>query len=146
MIKLFYQGVIAALMVADTSAALSLLQDNQTAFLAPLAGARLEAQILYCAIKKSNLEVIKRLLSLGPQGIDVPFYNYCGDIPLSLALKEGLNEVIPTLLSKTDKNFALQMAVTQKNSSLINLLRRSFPYKAQFLRYLGLQDRHIANK
>lgn len=139
MIKLFNQSIKVALMTADTATALDLLQENQAAFQDPLSGLRLEAELLYYAIKKANLKVIDYLFSLGNPGVDVPFYNFCGDVPIGLALKEGLNEALPTLLSHIDKNFALQTAVTSKNTSLIDLLLKSFPYKEHFLRYLGLK-------
>jgi ankyrin repeat protein len=139
MIKLFYQGVIAALMVSDTSSAITLLQDNQAIFLDPLSGANLQAEILYCAIKQANAEVIRFLAKIGSSRLDIPFYTYCGATPLSLALQEGLNDVIPNLLPKADKYFSLSMAVKFQNGPLVELLLKTFTFKDKFLHFLGLR-------
>lgn len=139
MIKYLYQGVVAALMASDTSAALTLLQDNQNILLDPLAGANLQAEILYCAIKQANAEVIRFLAKIGSSQIDVPFYSYCGATPLSLALQEGLNEIVPNLLPKADKYFSLSMAVKLQDRPLADLLLKTFTFKDKFLYFLGLK-------
>lgn len=143
MIKMFTQGVIAALMVADTNAALTLLQDHRSALLDPLSGATLQAEFLYYAIKKANMDVIKFLLNFGQgTGIDIPFFNFCGNTPIGLALEEGgegFKEVVPNILSCTDKNFALMMAVKLNHSSVVNLLLKTFAFKDRFLRLLGIK-------
>jgi len=139
MVKQFYQGILAALIVADTHTAIALLSDNQSAFLDPLSGANLQAEILYHAIKRANADVIRFLVNLGDNmKMDVPFYAYCGETPLSLALREGLTEVIPTLLSKADKYFSLSMAVKFHNTRLIDMLLKTFTFKQKFLQFVGL--------
>lgn len=141
MIKLFTQAVIAALMTADTNTALTLLQGNQAALLDPLAGSSLQAEFLYYAIKKANKDVIQFLLHLTrDSGLDVPFFNFCGNTPIGLALEENLQEVVPSLLANTDKNFALMMAVKLHRSAVINLLLKSFAFKDKFLTLLGLKS------
>lgn len=140
MIKMFTQGVITALIAADTQTALALLQDQQMALLDPLAGASLQAELLYFAIKKTNTEVIQFLLSFCKgNGVDIPFFNFCGNTPIGLALEEGFKEVVPSLLSSTDKNFALMTAVKLQNKNLIELLLKTFSFKTKFLKFLGLK-------
>lgn len=138
MIKLFCQGVLAALMAADTPTAMNLLADHQLVFLDPLEGASLHAECLYGAIKQANTEVIRYLLSLCISS-DVSFYNHCGSTPLGLALEQGgLEEVIPLMLEKTDKDFALYTAVQLNHSRLKELLLKSCCFKDKFLRYLKI--------
>ncbi len=145
MIKMFTQGVIAALMVADTNAALTLLQDHQFVLLDPLSGATLQAEFLYYAIKKTNADVIKFLLNFGRgAGVDIPFFNFCGNTPIGLALEEDFKEVVPSLLSITDKNFALMMAVKLNHSSVVDLLLKTFAFKDKFLQFLGVSRNKIA--
>jgi hypothetical protein len=138
MINLFCKGVMAALMAADTPTALNLLGDGQGVFLDPLEGATLHAEILYCAIKHANRDVITWLMNLCISS-DVSFYNYCGHTPVGLVLEEGLNDMLPLMLSKTDKSFALYTAVQLKNTKLQDLLLRSCIYKEKFLKYLKLR-------
>lgn len=139
MIKLFTQGVIAAVLAADTNTALALLQDHQNMLLDPLAGASIQAEFLYYAIKKTNADVIKVLLNISEgAGLDIPFFNFCGNTPIGLALEENYQEVIPTLLSNTDKNFALMTAVKLNHKHSISLLLKTFAFKLKFLQFLGL--------
>lgn len=140
MIKMFTQGVIAALMAADTNTALALLQDQQATLLDPLAGAPIQAEFLYYAIKKTNTDVIKFLLHFCKgNGVDVAFFNFCGNTPIGLALDEGYKEAIPSLLLNVDKNFALMMAIKLNHTSLVELLLKTFPFKAKFLQFLGIK-------
>lgn len=137
-LKLFCQGVLGALMAADTPTALSLLSDQQGIFLDPLEGATLHAEFLYCAIKQANIDVTRYLLNLCIPS-DVSFYHHCGTTPLGLALEQGgLEEVIPLMLEKTDKNFALYTAVQLHNNRLKDLLLKTCSFKDKFLKYLKL--------
>lgn len=138
MIKVVCQSVIAALMVADTNTALGLLNESQGLFLDPLEGASLHAEILYCALKQSNKEVIRFLLNI-PVTSDLSFYHLCGETPVSLALNQGLDDMLPFILEKTDKNFALCTAVQLKNSRLKDLLLKTTQFKDKLLTYLGLK-------
>lgn len=138
MFKSLCKGIISAIIVADTTAALSLLQDNQAILFHPFEGPLLHAEILYYAIKKANVEVIRYLLGLHVDS-DIPFYNFCGHTPLSLVVETGLNEVVPEVIAKTDKNFALSMAVKFQNSKIINLLLKQCVFKDRLLKYLNLR-------
>lgn len=143
MIKLFAQSVIAALLASDTPKAITLLQDNQTMLQDPLAGANLLAEFLYFSIKKANAKVIQVLLNSAQGiGIDVPFFNYCGNTAIGLALEEGYQEVLPSLLSRTDRQFALMMAVKLHHASTIEFLLKNFAFKEKFLKFLGLKSHH----
>lgn len=138
MFKVLYQAIIAAILSADTSTALSLLQDGREALMEPLEGPIFHAEVLYYAIKKANKDVLQHLLNLCV-GSDVSFYQYCGQTPLSLVVEEGWNEMIPSVLAKTDKNFALLMAVKLHNNKIVDLLMSKCTFKERFLRYLGLR-------
>lgn len=140
MIKICCFEIKKALLAADTQAALKLLEDSHCMFLDPLEGPSILAEILYVAIKKSNREVIQFLLNL-PAHCDIAFYNYCGQTPVACAFDEGLKDLLPLILEKTDKDFALFTAVQLKNNVLQNLLLKSCRYKEKLLRYLGLQNK-----
>lgn len=137
MFKLLYQSIVTAILASDTSTALSLLQDNHSALLDPLEGQIFHAEVLYYAIKKANLDLIRYLFNLCI-GSDLSFYNYCGHTPLSLIISQGLNDIIPEAISKTDKNFALMMAVKLQDKQLVNLLLNKCTFKDRFLRFLGI--------
>lgn len=136
-IKLLCQGVLGALMVADTPSALALLNDSQGALLDPLEGPALHAELLYYSIKHANKDVIMHLVGLCIPS-DVSFFNYCGFTPAGLAMEEGLDEMVPLILEKTDKQFALYTAVQLKNVKLRDLLLKTCVFKDRLLRYLGL--------
>lgn len=138
MFKLLYQSIVAAILAADTSNALILLNDGHHALMDPLDGPVFHAEMLYYAIKKANVEVIQYLLNLSV-GSDLSFFHYCGHTPLSLVLEEGLNDMVPAVISKTDKNFALHMAVNAKDNKLIDLLLSKCVFKERLLHYLGLK-------
>ncbi len=139
MFKQILKGILAAILASDTANALSILQDSQSFLLDPLEGPLLHAEVLYYAIKKSNIDVIKYLLKLNVCS-DLSFYHYCGHTPLSLAMEENIKEVVPDIIGKTDKNFALAMAVQQRDNKLVDLLLNKCQYKERFLRYLGLKS------
>lgn len=138
MLDLLYQGVLTSLLSSDTASALALLQDHRAAFLDPIEGVCLHAQVLYCAIKSANREVIKYLLDL-PILSDIVFFKFCGHTPISLAVEGGQEELVALLLPKTDKNFALHMAVKLNLLKTKSLLLRKCVFSAKLLRFLGLQ-------
>ncbi len=138
MVELLYQSILASILSADTAVALSLLQDHRAAFLDPIEGVCLHAQVLYCAIKNTNREVIQYLLNLSTLS-DIVFFKFCGHTPISLAVEEGRYELIPILLAKTDKNFALHMAVKLRLFKTKNLLLKTCFFKKKLLQFLGLQ-------
>jgi hypothetical protein len=126
------------MLFSDTASALALLQDHQADFLDPIQGVYLHAQVLYYAIKNTNSEIIRYLLNL-PVLSDIVFFKFCGHTPISLAVEEDRNELIPLLLTKTDKNFALHMAVKLNLFKTKNLLLKKCVFKQKLLRFLGLQ-------
>lgn len=144
MFRLLYQTIISAILAADTTTALSLLQDNHNLLLDPLEGPLIHAEMLYYAIKKANIQVIRYLLSLCV-GSDVPFYNFCGHTPLSLVMEQDLQgikelkDMVPEIIAKTDKNFALCMAVQFHDTKITNLLLKTCVFKDRLLKYLGLK-------
>lgn len=138
MIKICCDEIKRALLSSDTNSALKLLDDSQTMFLDPLEGPSIHAEILYYAIKKTNRDVIKFLLNLRVH-CDLAFFNYCGQSPIALASEEGLNDLIPFILEKTDNEFALYTAVQLKNSVVQNLLLKSCRFKEKFLKFLNLR-------
>jgi len=138
MLDVILQGVFASILSADTASALALLREHQANLLDPVEGVGLYSQILYCAIKHTNLEVMKYLLNL-PVISDIPFYQFCGHTPLSLAVEEGHTALIPMLLAKTDKNFALHMAVKLNLIKTKTLLLSKYVFKEKLMRYLDLR-------
>lgn len=132
------QGIEAAILAADTAKALELVQNHQSIFLDPIGGAFLHAQIAYCAIKNANREILQSLLKL-PVLSDIQFFKYCGHTPLSLAIEEGREDLLPLLLAKTDKNFALHMAVKLKSSKTIQVLMKKCVFAERLLHFLGLR-------
>lgn len=139
--KLFTQSVIAALLASDTSAAISLLEDNRATLQDPFAGANLMAEFLYYSIKKANSKVIQFLLKCGDgMGLDVPLFNFCGNTAIGLALEEGHRELLSCLLPRTDKHFALMMAVKLHHKSTIDFLLKNCAFKDKFLTFLGLKS------
>ena len=137
MIDLLYQSIVTSLIASDTSSALTLLQDNQNLFLDPIEGASLHAQALYSAIKSTNVAVLKALLKV-PVLSDIAFYKFCGHSPLSFAIEEGKTELVPILLSTTDKNFALHLAVKLNLEKTKDFLLKSCIFSQRLLKFLGL--------
>lgn len=135
--SLMCQGVLTSLLVSDPATALSLLHDYQADFLDPVEGVCLHAQVLYCAMKNANKEVMQYLLNL-PILSDIAFFKFCGQTPISLAIEEGHEEWMPLLLAKTDKNFALHMAVQLKSNKTVQLLLGKCFFKQKLLKFLGL--------
>ncbi len=138
MLELMPREIIASITAADTPAALSLLHAYKTTFLDPIEGALLHAEILYCAIKCTNQEVVKFLMEL-PVISDIAFFKFCGHTPLSYAIEENHPSLLPLLLLKTDKNFALHMAVKLNLLKTRAFLLSKCVFKEKLLRFLGLQ-------
>ncbi len=137
MYELIYQGVLTSILASDTNTALHLLQDHQANFFDPVDGVILHAEVLYCAMKNANKEIISYLLNL-PILSDIAFFKFCGQTPISLAVEEDRSDLIPLLLSKTDKNFALHMAVQLNLPKTIQLLLSQCVFKQKLLKFLGL--------
>ena len=135
-IELVGREIVNAILSADTARALSLIQDSQVAFSEP-GGVYLHAEALYGAIKKANMVVISALFAM-PVYSDVAFFKFCGSTPLSAAIEGGHEALLPLLLSKTDKNFALHMAVKLKLHKSLVFLRKHCFFKQKFLVLLGL--------
>lgn len=139
MIELFQQGMLSSILATNnTAAALELLQNGQYAFNDPIEGVTLHAQFLYSAIKHANKEVLQFLLAL-PVISDINFFKYCGYTPIGLAVEEGKKDLVPLLLTKTDKNFALHMAVKLHHENTKKVLLASCVFKEKFLQFLGLR-------
>jgi len=138
MLDLLYQGLLTSISSSDTATALALLQEHRAEFLDPIEGICLHARALYYAIKSANREVIQYLLNL-PVLSDIVFFKFCGHTPISLAVEEGREDLVPLLLAKTDKNFALHMAVKLKLFKTKRLLLKKCFFKEKLLRFLGLQ-------
>lgn len=140
MIDLLIPGILSVLSANNTPAALELLQEGQMAFNNPIQGAALHAEMLYSCIKNANLEVLKSLLNLRVLS-DIYFLKFCGHTPISLALEEGKVDLLPLLLAKTDKNFALHMAVKLKQEKTLKYLLATCIFKERLLKFLGLSKR-----
>jgi len=137
MIDLLLQGVAACITSADTTGALALLQEHQLTFSDPIEGVSFHAQALYYAIKNANTEVLGYLLSI-PVLSDISFFKFCGHTPLSLAVEEGKTELVPLLLAKTNKDFALHMAVKLDLVKTKDFLLKKCVFKEKLLKFLSL--------
>lgn len=131
------EKILASIQAAEIPTILALLEENHSVFLNPIDGVILHAKALYYAIKSSKQEVIRFLLNL-PVSSDVAFFKYCGHTPLSLAIEEGSYELLPLLLAKTDKNFALHMAVKLNLARTKNFLLSRCNFKKKLLQFLGV--------
>jgi hypothetical protein len=140
MIELLIPGVLSVLTANNTPAVLQLLQEGQVAFNHPIEGAALHAEMLYSCIKNANQEVLKSLLNLKVLS-DIVFFKFCGHTPISLALENGNIDLLPLLLTKTDKNFALHMAVKLKQEKTLKYLLTTCIFKERLLKFLGLHKR-----
>lgn len=136
---LIHQGILTAILStnSDITQTLALLKEGQYIFSDPLCGMALHAEVVYSAIKQGKKEILKHLLNL-PIISDINFFKFCGHTPLSLAIEEGKQDLIPLLLAKTDKNFALHMAVKLKQEKIKKLLLSNSVFKPKFLKFLGL--------
>ncbi len=137
MIELLRQGLLSGLQAADTPTALALLQEHRALFLDPIEGAILHAKTVYYAIKQGNKAVLQFLLNL-PVVSDVSFFQFCGQTPLSMAIENNQYELISPLLSKTDKDFALHMAVTLHMEKTKSFLLNKCHFRARLLNFLGI--------
>lgn len=93
---------------------------------------------LYRSIKLDNFDMLRVLLSQG-EASDIHFFQYCGDTPIGLAVSEGKEHLLPLLLAKTDKCFALHAAVQLKQVAVLKYLREHCHYRERFLHFLGLK-------
>ena len=129
--------LISAILADDTESACSLLNSHPLLFNDPIKGSTLQAEALYCAIKRGNNPIIKSILNFN-LSCDVAFFNFCGETPLGLALRGGLTDILPFLLLRTDKNFALYVASKFHHQELLQYLRANCVFKARLLLSLGL--------
>lgn len=96
-----------------------------------------EAKALYTAIKNDNVDILRSLLE--HDGIsDFHFFHYCGETPISMALSENKQDLLPVLLNKTNKHFALHIAVKLKKEQVIRYLLSHCQFSSKFLHFLGL--------
>jgi hypothetical protein len=95
------------------------------------------AESLYRAIKSDRLDFVEALI---PENVvsDIEFFQYCGETPVGLAIREGRERLLPILLAKADKYFALDAAVRLNQVPVIQYLRSKCPYPQRFLGFLGL--------
>jgi len=132
-----FREILCAIAAADTAVALSLLKTHKESFLEPIEGALRHAELLYCAIKYDDQSVVIFLLGL-PVISDISFFRFCGHTPLSYAIEENHDSLLPILLAKTDKNFALHMAVKLNFLKTKTLLLKQCTFKAKLLHFLEL--------
>lgn len=137
MLETVSREISRSIAAADTAAALSLLKTHKASFLEPVEGALRHAELLYCAIKYDNQAVARFLLEL-PVISDISFFRFCGHTPLSYAIEENHDALLPILLAKTDKNFALHMAVKLNMLKTKAFLLSRCAFKEKLLRFLGL--------
>jgi hypothetical protein len=137
MLETVYREILCFIAAADTPVALALLQAHKASFLEPIEGALRHAELLYCAIKYSNQAVVKFLLEL-PIISDITFFRFCGHTPLSYAIEQNHDALLPILLAKTDKNFALHMAVKLNLLKTKTLLLKQCTFKPKLLHLLEL--------
>lgn len=139
MIELLHQGILSSILATngDITETLALLRDGKFIFNDPIEGMAFHAEFVYLSIKQGKEEVLKFLLSL-PVLSDIDFFKFCGHTPISLAMEEGKQDFIPLLLAKTDKSFALHMAVKLKQEKIIKLLLSRCTFKTKLLQFLGL--------
>lgn len=134
-IELLSREILSAILAADTYKALALIQDYQVIFSDPVNGLCIHAEALHSAIKKANIAVMQALLAL-PLNSDLNFFKFCGTTPISAAVEGGHEKLLPLLLAKTDKHFALYIASKLKlRKSLSFLLQHGF-FKEVFLKML----------
>jgi hypothetical protein len=137
MIDLIPREILSAIVAADTPAALALLQSYKATFLEPIEGALIHAEMLYCAIKHTNQEVVRFLLEI-PIISDISFFKFCGQTPISYAIEGNHDALLPMLLAKTDKNFALHVAVKFNFLKTKTFLLTKCVFKEKLLHFLGL--------
>lgn len=137
MVDLLFQAALAAIANPDSVDALQKLQEQGSLFLDSVQGIGFHAEALYAAIKKANTQAVEYLLSL-PVHSDIAFFKFCGNTPIGLAIEENHLELVTALLQKSDKNFALLMAVKLGQIKVKELLIRQGCFKAKLLKLLGL--------
>jgi hypothetical protein len=144
--ELLYKSVLSSfLAVKNTTTALELLREGAFLFNGSIEGQSFYAEILYYAIKSGEVEVIQYLLNLKIFS-DITFFKYCGHTPISLVIQEGKQHLVPLILAKTDKNFALHIAVMLGQERTKNLLLSNCAYTERFLAMLGLQAKNGKSK
>ena len=97
-----------------------------------------ELYVFLEAIKTADTELLKEILNFNTIS-DIHFFQYCGETPIGLAFTEGKKEILPLLLKRTDKYFALHIAAKLKKEKLIHFLLENCLFKENFLRFLGLR-------
>lgn len=137
MLDIIFREILSAITAVDTATAVSCLQAHKSLFLEPIEGALRHAELLYRAIQCNNQAVVKFLLEL-PVVSDISFFRFCGHTPLSYAIEEHHETLLPLLLAKTDKNFALHMAVKFNLLKTKAFLLSRCVFKEKLLRFLGL--------
>ena len=137
MLETVYREILCSIAAGDTPAALALLQANKASFLEPIEGVLKHAELLYCAIKYNNQAVVRFLLDL-PVISDISFFRFCGHTPLSYAIEDNHEALLPILLAKTDKNFALHMSVKLNLFKTKTYLLKKSVFKEKLLHFLEL--------
>lgn len=133
------QEILNSILAADTEVSLALLEEGRSLFLDPVKGISFHAEALYCAIKKANHKVVQSLFEL-PTRSDIAFFKLCGNTPIGVAVEENRNELLPLLLTKTDKSFALHMAVKLNFKKTKKILLNKCSFKKKFLDFLNLKN------
>ncbi|HXH55638.1 MAG TPA: ankyrin repeat domain-containing protein [Gammaproteobacteria bacterium] len=137
MLETVYREILCSIAAADTPAALALLHTHKASFLEPIEGTLKHAEFLYCAIQYNNQAVVRFLLDL-PVISDISFFKFCGHTPLSYAIEQNHDALLPILLTKTDKNFALHMAVKLNLLKTKTFLLNQCTFKPKLLHLLEL--------
>ncbi len=135
--ELLTREMIAAIHQSDPLQALALLKEHEGIFYEPVAGIIFHAEALYAAIKNANVTIVRYLLSL-PIHSDIAFFQFCGNTPVGLAVEENRPDLMPYLLQKTDKSFALHMAVKLDQLKAKALLMKCGTYSHKLLALLNL--------
>jgi len=133
------QEILKSILHADSSTTLSLLKEAKGLFLEPVKGTPFHAKAMYYSIKKANKEVLNWLTHL-PVKSDISFFKLCGNTPIGVAIEDGHQELLGMLITRTDKNFALHMAVKLKFSKTIQVLLAECSFKDRFLNFLQLKS------
>ena len=136
MINILLNEIVDSIL-SHNAESLSILRKNSSLFLDPVDGVNLHAEVLYCAIKNAEPKIVQYLCDL-PVHSSISFFKFCGQTPLSLAVEEGRQDLIPILLKCTDKNFALHMAVNLHQDKVKALLLNQNSANQKLLRYLGI--------
>lgn len=133
------QEILKSILHADPATTLSLLEEAKALFLEPVKGIPFHAKAMYYSIKQANKDVLNWLTQLPVQS-DISFFKLCGNTPIGVAIEDGHQELLGILVTRTDKNFALHMAVKLKFSKTIQVLLAECSFKDRFLNFLKLKS------